>query len=362
MDIKLTLSKKQKRNLTQISGEATSKGNVATVRRINGLLGLASGYTANNIAKILQVTTGTVRQWLQDFLVNALDSVKPQSKSGRRPKLDQSQRIELYKLIVAGPSAAGFSGACWRTPMIKTLIKREFDVDFNVRYLSDYLKQLGFSFQRASFTASQKDPDARNTWLSKTWQAIIKEQRERNAYVLFGDECSFAQWGSLTRTWAPIGQSPVVETRGTRKNYKVFGAIDYSTGRLFSQGVDGKLNGETYVEFLKKILRETRKHIILIQDGAPYHKSKIVKEFIASRSDRLTVYTLPSYSPDYNPIEKLWKKIKEGYTHLHYFDTYESLVNQVEHALDAASKKAKEFIKPLFKMYDKLAKPAKVQA
>jgi len=90
--------------------------------------------------------------------------------------------------------------------------------------------------------------------------------------------------------------------------------------------LNGKLNGESYVNFLKKILGETRKPVILIQDGAPYHKSRVVQDFIKSRANRPTVFTLPSYSPDYNPIEKLWKKIKEGYTHCHYFELFDDLL------------------------------------
>jgi len=59
-------------------------------------------------------------------------------------------------------------------------------------------------------------------------------------------------------------------------------------------------------------VKKTRKHIILIQDGAPYHKSKAMKDFFEKYSNRITVYRLPSYSPDYNPIEMLWKKIKQN--------------------------------------------------
>ena len=54
--------------------------------------------------------------------------------------------------------------------------------------------------------------------------------------LLFGDEASFAQWGSLSYTWAPRGQQPLVLTCGRRKAYKVFGLIDYFTGRLFTHG------------------------------------------------------------------------------------------------------------------------------
>ena len=96
------------------------------------------------------------------------------------------------------------------------------------------------------------------------------------------------------------------KTDGKRKGYKVFGLIDYFTGIFSSKGHEGKLNGEAYVEFLKEVLSKTRKHIMLIQDGASYHKSKVVKEFFLENSSRITVYQLPSYSPGFNPIEKLW--------------------------------------------------------
>ena len=67
--------------------------------------------------------------------------------------------------------------------------------------------------------------------------------------------------------------------------------------------------------------------------GRGYHTSALTKAFFEEQKARLTVFQLPTYSPDYNPIEKLWKKIKDQDTHLHYFPTFESLTNKVETAL-----------------------------
>jgi transposase len=58
-----------------------------------------------------------------------------------------------------------------------------------------------------------------------------------------------------------------------------------------------------------------------------------MKRFFTERQNRLTVCNLPSYSPDYNPIEKLWKKVKKDGTHLHYFPTFQDLVEKVEDTL-----------------------------
>ena len=68
----------------------------------------------------------------------------------------------------------------------------------------------------------------------------------------------------------------------------------------------------------------------------------------------MTVYRLPSYSPDYNPIEKLWKKIKEKEVHLHYFPTFESLKNRVEDGLLRFTDLKNEILS-LFVFYNKLS-------
>ena len=198
-------------------------------------------------------------------------------------------------------------------------------------------------------------------------------------------------WGSLGRTWAPIGKQPEVKTTGIRKGLKMFGAIEfhgggfqymeslsysltpkslkqlksealpsdvlsqlkslkgekYSTDDLFLSAIKkaigsealnryrdkliasaeaaGKFNGETYIKFLNQLLNHYTCPIILVEDGAPYHRSKVVTEFVKTQKDRLTLAALPTFSPDFNPIEKLWKNTKRDATHLKYFSTFEEL-------------------------------------
>ena len=181
----------------------------------------------------------------------------------------------------------------------------------------------------------------------------MKKANKLNAYVLFGDECSFPQWGTLSYTWSRKGQQPIVKTSGKRKGYKVFGLIDYFTGKFFSKGYVGQLNAESYIGFLTEVLAKTRKQIILIQDGAPYHRSKLMQDFFEQNKDRLTVYRLPSYSPDYNPIEQLWKKIKQHGTHLKYFPTLECLTDKVEEMLVKFAN-IKQEVLSLFGFYNEL--------
>ena len=58
-----------------------------------------------------------------------------------------------------------------------------------------------------------------------------------------------------------------------------------------------------------------------------------MREFVAAHADRLTVYQLPAYSPDFNPIEYLWKKVKKQATHLKYFETFVALTDKVDQTM-----------------------------
>jgi DDE superfamily endonuclease len=76
-------------------------------------------------------------------------------------------------------------------------------------------------------------------WVEQTWPAILKQAHAHGAVILFADEVAFALWGSLSRTWAPRGQQPVVKTTGRRKGMKLFGAIELFSGALDSRAAVG---------------------------------------------------------------------------------------------------------------------------
>ena len=122
-------------------------------------------------------------------------------------------------------------------------------------------------------------------------------------------------------------------TSGKRKGYKVFGAIEYRSGRLFSQGIEGRFSSEQYQAFLQRIMAQTTAHLFVIHGGARYHTSASTKAFLAAHRDRITAEPLPSYSPDDNPIEYLWKKTKQRATHNKYFKEFAVLTVSVEKAL-----------------------------
>jgi transposase len=271
--------------------------------------------------------------WQKAFVLHGLDSLVSHHGGGRQPKLPPKQKKRLVELIEAGPLVVGCETACWTSVLIRVLIWREFGVLYNRHYVCTLLHSLGFSFQKARFVSDHLDAATRLAWLEQKWPTIVRAATRRQGLILFEDEASFAQWGSLSYTWARRGRQPEVPTSGKRKGYKVFGAIEYFSGCLFYQGIEGRFHSDSYQAFLQMIMAQTTQHLFLIHDGARYHTSASTQAFLAAHSDRITAEPLPSYSPDYNPIEYLWKKTKQRATHNKYFKEFAALTVSVEKAL-----------------------------
>jgi len=333
MDVSIHFTRPTIKALIQRWEQAYAAGNLRLVRRASALLDLVKGETVAQVAETYSVSRQTVYDWLKAFIWKGLDSLVYQRPPGRRPRLTKTQKKRLVELVKAGPLAAGFPTACWTSLLIQQLIQREFGVLYNRHYVCELLHNLGFSFQKAKFVSDHLDEEARRAWLEEVWPQILRLAHDKNALILFGDEVSFAHWGSLGYTWGLVGQQPIVKTTGKRKGYKVFGLIEFFSGRVFCQGLQERFNSERYQDFLRQVLNDTSQHLILIQDGATYHTSKSTRAFFEAHQDRLTLYQLPSYSPDYNPIEFLWKNMKRRATHNRYFPKFEHLISSVEEAL-----------------------------
>lgn len=335
MNIRLSLRKGEWEALVKRLQQAYGRGELRLIKRIHALLYLIEGKSVSEVVDILQLSVQTIYNYISAFVLNRLDSMVYQRPPGRPRKLTKTQRRVLAKLIERGPEKAGYDCGCWDTVLIQDLIYTRFGVEYNPHYLAELLKNMGFSYQKGRFVSDHLDnvAEAQQLWLTQTWPEIVTLAKKKGALILFGDEASFAQWGSLSYTWARKGQQPTVKTSGRRKGYKIFGLIDYLSGAFFYKAHTGKFNSESYQAFLAEVLAQTDQHLILIQDGARYHTSKATTQFFAQHQQRLTVYQLPAYSPQFNPIEYLWRNIKKQATHLRYFPTFADLMHKVDQKL-----------------------------
>ena len=139
---------------------------------------------------------------------------------------------------------------------------------------------------------------------------------------MFGDEASFWLDGSLHRTWARVGQQPQVDTFGLRKTAHVYGALSVEARPKFKYQFAIVFKGTTFLEFLKKLVRHSRRKIFLILDNGPCHNlTPDGKAWLDANRHRLELFRLPPYSPNLKPIEGAWKETKKQTTHNRFFRT-----------------------------------------
>src|SRR5215813_1499295 len=332
--IRIQLSRATVKDLHSRLQHAYQCDDVRMVRRATVLIDLlAHQVPVAVLCERWGLSSACLYAWQKAFLLRGIDSLVYGHRGGRRSKLSPRQKKRFVELIEAGPLVVGCETACWTSVLIRVLIWREFGVLYNCQYVWTLLHNLGLSFQKARFVSDHLDAARRQHWLQQEWPRILRAAQRRKGLLFFEDEASFAQWGSLSYTWARRGQQPEVKTSGKRKDYKAFGAIEYFSGRLFYQGMEGRFASDSYQAFWRTILAQTTAPLFLIHDGARYHTSQATRQFLAQHAERLTVHPLPSFSPDYNPIEYLWKKTKKRAPHNPYFKEFALLTVSVEKAL-----------------------------
>ncbi len=142
--------------------------------------------------------------------------------------------------------------------------------------------------------------------------------KDPNIQLWCEDEAHFQRHSSLIRMWSPKGQQPQVFSASTREKVGFFGALDPKTGRLLTEEAS-TFNGGTFGYFLYYLLQSTQGKLLLILDNAKYHRARILKEFFVQNQERLYLVFLPPYSPELNPIERVWRITRRQVTHNRYF-------------------------------------------
>jgi len=148
------------------------------------------------------------------------------------------------------------------------------------------------------------------------------------------DEVMFQQHGSTCKMWiAPEDQEPVIYHHPTKKCIGYYGATRLYDGKFIYQREPDAFNAETchrFLRYLHETTRNSNKKIIVIIDNARYHHAKLHKEWREACNDRFFLLFLPPYSPELNPIERIWKLTRRLCTHNQYFPTLDHIIASVE--------------------------------
>jgi transposase len=271
---------------------------------------LDDGLPAKSIMSALRLSRSTFFQWKKAYLSRGADGLKVRPIPGGTPKLTDQQASQLLRWIVGGdPRQFQFDFALWTRKIVRDLVRQKFDVEMTPQGIGKLLNRMGLSPQRPLYRAYQQDPEAVRRWKEEEFPAIRAQAREEGAELYFGDESGVRTDHHAGTTWAPVGQTPVVEVSGERNRVNMISAVSPG-GALKFEVFFGGCNSAVVVAFLKKLMHDAPGPVFLILDNLSAHKTNIVKDYVASLDGRLKLFFLPAYSPELNPDEWVWKNVK----------------------------------------------------
>ena len=269
-----------------------------------------AGESPEIVIKTLGFSRACIYNWLARYRAGGWQALKTGSRTGRPKKLGGKQIAWIYKTVVdKDPLQMKFQFALWTRSMIAVVVKRKYGIKLSDSSVGRLLRQLGLSCQKPLYRAYQQNSEAVMQWKENEFPEIKKNAKKVGATIYFQDESGIRSDFHSGKTWAVKGQTPVIETTGARFGLNMVGAIS-TRGQLRFMVVKGSVNSEKICDFLERLMHNTEKPVYLIWDGHPTHRSKKVKEYIASFDGKLEVFALPSYSPELNPVEQAWNNVK----------------------------------------------------
>ena len=150
---RVTVSRRRRQELEHQLHTAQQFGRLHEVTCLLAILAITDGHSGDDVALTLRITPTSVHPWVRRWLVEGLPGLQWHNPPGRPPKLTKTQQHAVAQLLEEGPVKAGFTSACWRSPMIQPLLYERFGVFSNVFYRAQLRKPLGFSYQKAACIA-----------------------------------------------------------------------------------------------------------------------------------------------------------------------------------------------------------------
>lgn len=274
---------------------------------------LKKGHKPNEVAEMLDVSRGYVYLVKKAYDEEGIEGIKP-GKRGRRNGekriLTREQERGIVQVITdKHPEQVKMKCCMWTRKAIRDYILMEYGIKMALSTLGIYLSRWGFSIQRPVKRANKQDAARVETWMQEEYPAIAVKAKAENAEIYWGDETALQNTANYIKGYAPIGKTPVLEIEAKRLKLNMLSAIS-NKGLLRFTITRESMNADILIDFMKRLIKETRRKVLLILDNLRVHHARKVTAWLAEHQREIELFYLPPYSPEYNPDEYLNSDLK----------------------------------------------------
>jgi transposase len=292
--------------------------------RLNAVRSLLLGISRATVCQQFCRTERMVRLWIELFNRGGIDALITRARPGRPRKVKLERVRDLLVPVLENPAQAG--QVHWTGVRIHGYLQEQLALELGYRTAVRWLHELNFHLR-----VPQPWPERQNQEDRKKFQEELRALcADPKVELWFGDESGFEGDPRPRRRWVQPGKARTVPYLGDHIRQNVIGAVAPQSGALFSLIVDG-VDTDVFQFFLDEMAKAVPKkegvRQVFILDNASWHKAaRLCWHHFEPKF-------LPGYSPDFNPIERLWLRVKADWFWDYFARTPEELTERLCTAL-----------------------------
>lgn len=267
------------------------------------------------ISSITGIHPSTISAWWKLYKNGGKRALKIKKRGpeiGSTRTLEIEQENQLQKAIYDKcPDQMKLPFALWTRKAVQQLIEQMWSIKMPIRTVGEYLKRWGFTPQRPLRRAYKQNPKAVKDWLENEYPAIAKQAIKENAQIQWGDETGLCNDSYHGRSYSPRGVTPAIRIHPRCKRVNLISTVT-NQGKVRFMVYDDKMNSQTLIKFMGRLIKDSKQKIFLILDNLKVHHSHLVKDWLKENETKIQVFHLPAYSPELNPDEYLNCDLKVG--------------------------------------------------
>jgi transposase len=276
--------------------------------RIKAVLAYDDGYSYSEIARLLLLDDETIRRHIKAYF----SKHKLAPENGGRSSYMTASETEALRVHLTETLYQYVKDIC-------IYVKEKFNKSYTVSGMTKWLHANGFRYKKPHGVPAKADKQRQTEFIA--YYESLKSSLSPDEALFFAD-CSHPEHQTrLAYGWIPKGLRKAKEMTACQKRVNLIGAINLDGHHIEYRQVDW-VNAESLKEFLQQLIdaNPDKSIIHLIWDNAGYHKSKAIRDFVANT--KIKLHFLPPYSPNLNPIERLWKLMHENVTYNRYYKKF----------------------------------------
>lgn len=264
---------------------------------------------------MIGVTRQTISEWVNKVNKGneyALSGKPRGRKFGEQRILDDKQSIEIQNCISnSKPEDYNIESALWSRKAINALVKKQCGFFLPLSTIGEYLRRWGYTSQKPKKLAYEQQPQQIQEWLEVEYPKIAELSVIENAEIHWCDEVGIKTECQVLKSYAKKGKTPIVSHKSKRFGINMVSTIS-NNGKLRFMIYEENLKTDIFLEFLRRLVKYSQKKIFLILDNLKVHHSKKIYKWTKRHKEKIALFFLPPYAPQYNPDEYLNNDLKRN--------------------------------------------------